>query len=110
MTGLDLRVLQVSTFDVSGGAERIAWSLARSYRERGHQSLLAVGHKLGDDPDVLVVPNHEQRGRWSRFWLSAQALVRPLEGRVRGAALLGALAGLVGEPGRAFDPTRKSAE
>jgi glycosyltransferase involved in cell wall biosynthesis len=106
MTGLDLRILQVSTFDVSGGAERIAWNLARSYRERGHQSLLAVGHKLGDDPEVLVVPNDEQRGRWSHFWLSAQAHVRPLEGRVRGPALLGALAGMVGEPGRAFDHYR----
>lgn len=103
---LGLRILQVSTFDTIGGAERIAWDLARSYQEQGHESWLAVGHKLGEDPDVLVVPNHEQRGRWSRFWLGTQARVQSLEGRIRGAWLLGALAEVAGEPGRALDRYR----
>jgi glycosyltransferase involved in cell wall biosynthesis len=50
-----LRILQVSTSDRSGGAERLAWNLFRAYRERGHKSWLAVGYKKTDDPDVLVI-------------------------------------------------------
>jgi glycosyltransferase involved in cell wall biosynthesis len=56
-----LRVLHVSTADRSGGAERMAWSLFRAYRERGHKSWLAVGYKKTDDPDVLVIPNGDRR-------------------------------------------------
>ena len=47
-------VLQVSTYDLIGGAERVAWNLFQAYRQRGHASWLAVGTKLGTDPDVLV--------------------------------------------------------
>jgi glycosyltransferase involved in cell wall biosynthesis len=56
-----LRILQVSTSDRSGGAERMAWNLLRAYRERGHQSWLAVGYKKTADPDVLVIPNVGRR-------------------------------------------------
>src|SRR5947208_10982688 len=66
-TTRDLRILQVSTYDTIGGAERVAWNLFQAYGARGFGSWLAVGHKLGSDPDVLTIPNHEERGKWSRF-------------------------------------------
>jgi glycosyltransferase involved in cell wall biosynthesis len=62
-----LRILQVSTYDTSGGAEKVASNLFQSYRAGGYDSWLAVGHKLGIDPDVLLVPNHKRRGRQPRL-------------------------------------------
>ncbi len=50
-----MRILQVSTADVAGGAERVAWNLFQEYRRAGHQSWLAVGRKRTADPDVLLV-------------------------------------------------------
>src|SRR5262245_46854280 len=52
-----LDILQVSTYDAIGGAERVAWRLFEAYREQGHRSWLAVGHKLTDDPAVFEIPN-----------------------------------------------------
>jgi glycosyltransferase involved in cell wall biosynthesis len=48
-------VLQVCTYDLIGGAERVAWNLFQTYRRRGHPSWLAVGTKLGSDPDVILL-------------------------------------------------------
>ena len=65
-----LRILQVSTADRGGGAERSAWQLFEAYRARRITSWLAVGHRFSDDPDVIVIPNEEHRSRWVRFWRS----------------------------------------
>jgi glycosyltransferase involved in cell wall biosynthesis len=56
-----LRILQVSTYDVAGGAEKIAWDLFTSYRTQGHQSWLVVGTKKSQDQNVLSVPNRLNR-------------------------------------------------
>jgi len=58
------RILQVSTADIEGGAERIAWDLFVSYRALGHPSWLAVGTKKSRDPDVF--PISKDSGRRSR--------------------------------------------
>jgi hypothetical protein len=60
-----LRILTVSTSDLGGGAERVAWNLFNEYRARGYQSNLAVGYRRLDDPDILELPNQEKRSRWS---------------------------------------------
>jgi glycosyltransferase involved in cell wall biosynthesis len=67
-----LRILQVSTADIGGGAEKIAWNLLRSYRARGHSSWLAVGRKRGDDPDVVPIPRFSHQSYWSRLWLNLE--------------------------------------
>ncbi len=60
-----LSVVHVSTFDLAGGAEKVAWKLHNRLREAGHSSLLVVGCKLSDDPDVLEVDNAGRgRGPW----------------------------------------------
>lgn len=51
-----LNILQVSTFDHAGGAEKIAWDLFTSFRRLGHGSWMAVGTKRSQDPDVLCIP------------------------------------------------------
>jgi glycosyltransferase involved in cell wall biosynthesis len=63
-----LGILQVSTYDTIGGAEKIAWNLSRMYRARGYKSWIAVGQKLGSDPDVLAIPNEARQSAWTRFW------------------------------------------
>jgi glycosyltransferase involved in cell wall biosynthesis len=80
MVNRQLRILQVSTFDIAGGAENVASNLFRSYRARGHSSWLAVGYKRGKDPDVIPIPRINHRGSWSRFWLSFEKQLHAFEG------------------------------
>lgn len=78
-------ILQVSTSDGRGGAEKVAYNLHRAYQVRGYSAWLAVGHRQTDDPNVLVIPNDAYRNAWARFWLRASGLLNPLVGRVKGA-------------------------
>jgi len=71
-------ILQISTYEVAGGAEALALSLFHSYHKRGYQSYLAVGRKASNDPNVFVIPNDECRTgfaglgiRFGRYLLSA---------------------------------------
>ncbi len=50
-----LRILQISTADMGGGAEKIANDLFTSYRDLGYQSWLAVGTKKSQDPDIFYI-------------------------------------------------------
>jgi glycosyltransferase involved in cell wall biosynthesis len=92
-----MKILQVSTSDVAGGAERSAKNLADAYRARGHESWLAVGHKRTDDPNVFAIPNDASRN----------AVVRAMEAirehpPVRGAGRVASLAKTLAEPARAI--------
>lgn len=64
-----LRILQVSTADIAGGAEKVASDLFRAYRRRGFDSSLAVAVKVTADSDVIPIPNESQRSQWAKFWL-----------------------------------------
>jgi glycosyltransferase involved in cell wall biosynthesis len=96
-------ILQVSTYDTIGGAERVAWNLFRAYRARGIESWLAVGHKLGGDPHVLEVPNRDARGGWARL---GQRVGSSLDGGFPGTATVARIAAALGEPGSALDAFR----
>lgn len=61
MADRPMHVLQVSTRDIGGGAERIAFNLFQAYRAKGHFSKLAVGFRHSDDEDVFSVPNDDYR-------------------------------------------------
>lgn len=60
-----LRIVQINTADISGGAAKVAWKLHEAFRERGHESTLVVGSKYTSDPDVITVDN-ERAGRGVR--------------------------------------------
>lgn len=62
-------VLQVSTADVLGGAERIARQLHEAIVSRGGESWLAVGRIEGRVHGALTIPNDSLRSAWTRFWL-----------------------------------------
>jgi len=95
-----LNILQVSTSDILGGAEKVARDLFQAYRERGVHSWLAVGCKRSDDSDVFVIPNDEKRGCWARIWVSAGNVLSPLVGKIRGAGRLRSCIHLIGQPHR----------
>jgi glycosyltransferase involved in cell wall biosynthesis len=92
-----LCILQVSTADIIGGAERVARNLFQAYRARGLGSWLAVGHKYSDNPDVLLVPNDDFPSQWARFWFAMGNVLSPLVGRIRGAGWLRHWLYLVGQ-------------
>ena len=102
MKGSDrrLRILQVATSDLTGGAERSAVNLHRALRALGNDSWLAVGLKRSADPDVLEIPNELQRNAWVRWWTRLREDNAASLGRVRGTGRLTALLRDCGEPVR----------
>lgn len=83
-----LRILQINTADLGGGAEGSAWNLFQSYRTRGHNSWLAVGCKRSNDPDVLLVPNDAYRSQWVRTLVDSNPLLKPLMSKMSGVSYL----------------------
>jgi len=61
MSDPTLRILQVSTVDIGGGAEKIARDLFTSYRTLRHRSWLAVGTKRLNDADEFLIPTYPNR-------------------------------------------------
>lgn len=50
-----MKILQISTADVAGGAEAVALALHRGLRTRGHDAVLAVGYKRGGEEGVVEI-------------------------------------------------------
>lgn len=61
-------ILQISPYEISGGAAKIALDLHESYRFRGYPSYMAVGRKDHDDNNVFLIPNGKHASYWMRFW------------------------------------------
>jgi len=87
-----MNILQVSSADFGGGAERVAWNLFEIYRQRGYPSHLAVGVKRSADPDVFVMPNHRATQGWARWWWGLAEWAQARQGQLRGARSLRRLA------------------
>jgi glycosyltransferase involved in cell wall biosynthesis len=98
-----LRILQVSTADVRGGAERVTSNLFAAYRARGHLSWLAVGEKRGDDHDVIELPNDASRGPWAGFWHGVAGGARSARHGGPAAAAVARVTGGMAEPRRRLD-------
>ena len=97
-----LNILQVSTADDGGGAEKLACHLFQKYRSCGHHSWLAVGSKHGDDPDVLLLPNEACRNLWARNWISIAHILSPGVGRIAGVKRLRYWLPWLGQPKRIY--------
>ncbi len=67
-----MRILQISTSDQAGGAEKVAYDLHTAYRQRGHQAHLAVGDKKLADAAVSQLNHNAYRPAWTRFWRAQQ--------------------------------------
>ncbi len=67
-----LKILQLSTCDKAGGAEKVAYDLFQAYSRRGHESYMAVAGKKTDDNNVLEIPNDDFRNSWPGVWRKRQ--------------------------------------
>lgn len=74
-----LRIAQISTADIAGGAERVAFDLFTEYRKRGHVSRLAVGRKRSTDPDVVEIQSEKAPDLTSRLLWSLHANLTPFK-------------------------------
>lgn len=102
-----MRIVQVSTRDLKGGAERIAWYLHKSYLAQGYDAHLLVGQKFSDDPSIHTLTHaRDQQGPWTNtLYTTAQAL-EPWHGKVKGAWRVSRALQEIAEPQRTFDRER----
>ena len=98
-----LRIVQLSTADIRGGAEKVAWNLFTQYRQRGYGSWLVVGEKRSLDPDVLILPNQELRGVWYHFFRGQALRYRKIQAGVYRETLTSRLVGGLAEPVRRLE-------
>jgi len=98
-----MNILQVSTADVGGGAERVGWLLFQAYRQRGHRSRLAVGYRRGNDPDVALLPNAESSGPIEGLFWAADARLQKAYGKMKGIGRLSQFFRSLARPGNALD-------
>jgi len=96
-----MRILQVSTTDRAGGAEKVALELFQMARAAGHEAALAVGWIQKEEDGIVSISNDEYRQPWPKFWRKHQRQLRD-KGSPRLARLSGWLANL-GEPVRWFE-------
>jgi glycosyltransferase involved in cell wall biosynthesis len=61
-----MKILQLSHSERAGGAEKVAYDLFHAYRERGHDSYLAVGQKKTEEEWIFTIPNDSYRRPWTR--------------------------------------------
>jgi glycosyltransferase involved in cell wall biosynthesis len=96
-----LRILQVSTSDIGGGAEKIAWDMLQIHRASAVESWLAVGSKFGTDPYVIQIPlspSSPPFNLWAFPWFATGDVVSPWVGRVRGMERLRNLLRMTAQP------------
>lgn len=62
----NMKILQLSHSERAGGAEKVAYDLFHTYREYGHDSYLAVGHKKTEEEGIFPIPNDAYRNPWTR--------------------------------------------
>ena len=51
-----MNIIQISTNDISGGAENVAYMLHKNYKKMEHESWIAVGNKKTNDNDIFEMP------------------------------------------------------
>lgn len=95
-----MRILQVSTSDLAGGAERSAKNLADAFRARGHESWLAVGQKRTSDPNVFVIPNDASRNAVVRTIDTIRGENEPVIRKIRGLGRTASALRALAEPAR----------
>ena len=55
-----MKILQISTYDISGGAARAAYRLHQGLREIGQDCRMLVRHKESQDDTVVLVDAEER--------------------------------------------------
>src|SRR5262245_53409267 len=100
----NMKILLLSHSERAGGAEKVAYDLFHAYRERGHDSYLAVGHKKTGDEGIYTIPNDAYRHPWTRALRNYQKAFSATK-QSKAAKFSGWLANL-GEVRRRYDRWR----
>jgi glycosyltransferase involved in cell wall biosynthesis len=95
-----MKILQVSTTDIAGGAEKVAFNMHQAYQNFGHQSLLVVGQKMGADLGVIEI---NQYAGISRKLINFRDWLRQKNLSVRGFWRLSDLVNWIAQPGKMLD-------
>jgi glycosyltransferase involved in cell wall biosynthesis len=98
-----LSVLQLSTMDIGGGAEKAAWDLHTAYRRRGVHAWMAVGRKRSQDPYVFVVPNEDVKPYPTRALLKADGWFHKLNAHIPAIWRAGSVCRWLAEPRRRWE-------
>lgn len=101
-----LNILQISTRDLGGGAERVAQDLLHTFADYGHRSRMIVGYKHGDDPRVTRIPNEMVGSLAPRTAWRIHNALQPSYRRSRWARIACRLAHAVAEPRSVIDRLR----
>lgn len=100
-----MQVIQVSTRDIGGGADRVAWNLFHGVRDAGHTSHMVVGKKFSDDAHVIPLANESARydRLWAGFWHAFAQRLEPWHGKIKGTWRMSRAALDIAEPVRTLD-------
>lgn len=82
-----LKILQINTSDLGGGAEQVAWGLFSGYRSRGQDSRLAVGNKHLKDPAIFQIPRIPLSPPWGPLCWGIHRRLGAYEDRIPGLRL-----------------------
>lgn len=74
-----MNIVQISTADYGGGAERTARELYYGQRVVGNRVWLAVGKRQAGDPDVIEIPDLRYSSTWARGCLALRRVLGPAE-------------------------------
>ena len=99
----NLRILQVNTSELRGGAESVARNLHMEYRQRRHDSWLAVGYKRTKDPHVVRIAQGESQSLWERMWGRLGEASRSLGRESRALDAVGTMSRALSRPRLALD-------
>jgi len=105
-SGTRLRVVQVNTHDVGGGAARVAYDLHRGLLRAGDSSVFAVGFKHSNDDLVRQIDSTGYRNAWARFWLAARSALERTPRSFKGKGRLSRCFTDVALPARVLDDVR----
>lgn len=79
-----MKILQVNTSDVEGGAAVIARNLMLAYQDLGHQSFMAVGRKESLDDCVSIIPKIDNPARSKKAILSLDTFLKDKSQNIQG--------------------------
>lgn len=107
MTHSPLKITQVATSDLGGGAERVALDLHKQALNHHISSTLAVGFKFLDISHSQLIDNDAFRSKWAQFWIQkAPGTPKPPQHLSRFAVAKRQLYKSIGEPSRAIRRAR----
>ena len=79
-----MKIIQISTGDIGGGAEKIARDLFQRHHLRGHDSCLTVGKKKSGDSKIIEIPPPGQfRSTYANALVNAGKKLRSSKSSIR---------------------------